>query len=386
MKTIESKVKNAILHDDVEVRTRAVEYFARSFSKDKTVMPLVIQVVERHGRQNAFDYIGVADDLAHTDETAKWLISELNCDPAAKGREVGNYFLHLDRLTANIDVELLQRYQSEIFESPLLSKESAEKIAQRIEMLSWDGAKSWKALEEYCEENRFVDYIGDMDVDRGYYIIEALARDADKYLDRVMEMLSDVNYDFIEDDPYSVMEPLLVRLAGELRLNDAVPYLVERLKIDADYLLEQCDEALVKIGTDEVILRLSTLFPNEEWFTRLYATEPFEHIHSELTIRKCLELLEIEKDRDIKTDLAIALLAQYTPEGIEPVRAMVKARAYSPTTSDLREDIIVMCMTIGETFPEFEKWWELTLKQRIKQKKMMEESEEAFRRDPAGTF
>ena len=51
MRLPESKIKEAILHPDADIRERAVRYFDDSFSRDVSVMPLVIEAVERYGRE-----------------------------------------------------------------------------------------------------------------------------------------------------------------------------------------------------------------------------------------------------------------------------------------------------------------------------------------------
>jgi hypothetical protein len=71
---LEDKIKEAILHPDVEIRDRAVSYFAKSFSTDPTIMPLVIQAVEAYGRENdAYRLMGLARDLPQSEDTISWV-------------------------------------------------------------------------------------------------------------------------------------------------------------------------------------------------------------------------------------------------------------------------------------------------------------------------
>src|SRR5689334_6536413 len=50
MRYPEDRIKEAILHPDIDIRDRAVLYFAKSFSTDTSIMPLVIKAVETYGR------------------------------------------------------------------------------------------------------------------------------------------------------------------------------------------------------------------------------------------------------------------------------------------------------------------------------------------------
>ena len=65
----EDIIKEAILHPDADIRCRATRYFARSFSSDTSIMPLVIKAVETSGRQNdAYRLIGLSRDLQQNEK------------------------------------------------------------------------------------------------------------------------------------------------------------------------------------------------------------------------------------------------------------------------------------------------------------------------------
>jgi len=74
----EDRIKEAILDTDLEIRQRAVRFFAKSFSTDTSVMPLVIKAVETFGRKDAYHLIGLSMDLPQTADTIDWIIDELN--------------------------------------------------------------------------------------------------------------------------------------------------------------------------------------------------------------------------------------------------------------------------------------------------------------------
>lgn len=79
MRYPEGKIKEAILHPDIDIRVRATRYFAKSFSPDLDVMPLVIRAVETYGRDNeTYRLVGTARDLAQSEDTIAWVIDELN--------------------------------------------------------------------------------------------------------------------------------------------------------------------------------------------------------------------------------------------------------------------------------------------------------------------
>ncbi len=56
MRLPEARIKETILHPEEEVRLSAIAYFSRSHSQDETVMPLVIQAVEKYGRETGLQH------------------------------------------------------------------------------------------------------------------------------------------------------------------------------------------------------------------------------------------------------------------------------------------------------------------------------------------
>ena len=70
------RVKEGILHADQDVRDAAANFFGKAFSSDPTVMPLVIQAIERCGFDDAFSTHSFLKNLVQTDETVSWLIRQ----------------------------------------------------------------------------------------------------------------------------------------------------------------------------------------------------------------------------------------------------------------------------------------------------------------------
>lgn len=58
MSLASAQIKAAILHPNREVRDAAVSYFSRSFSSDPTILPLVIEAIERFGWEHATSALG----------------------------------------------------------------------------------------------------------------------------------------------------------------------------------------------------------------------------------------------------------------------------------------------------------------------------------------
>lgn len=67
-----AKIKEAILSPSLDIRSRATRYFASGYSPDPDIMPLVIEAVEKFGREEAYHLIGSAVDLPQSEGTIAW--------------------------------------------------------------------------------------------------------------------------------------------------------------------------------------------------------------------------------------------------------------------------------------------------------------------------
>ena len=110
----ESQIKQAILHPEEEVCLTALTYFTESFSRDETIMPLVIEAVGKHGRQAAFRILRPADRLPQTPLTIQWLVNELRRDFNFEDVHDDNYRFAIAILLCEADPELLVGRHREI--------------------------------------------------------------------------------------------------------------------------------------------------------------------------------------------------------------------------------------------------------------------------------
>ncbi|MBM4066788.1 MAG: hypothetical protein FJ266_14310 [Planctomycetes bacterium] len=353
----ESKIKQSILNPESEVRYAAVEYFSKSFSNDKSTMPVVIDAVEKYGWEHSYSLIGRASDLPQTDETIHWVLNELSRDINKADMDQVNYLYNLGRVLAGADPGLLLQHKAEIMESCGLLADFKKNIMTRIDMLSWDGDVCWNALEDFCKINKTKQYINEVNIGYAFQIIEALSRDGEKYRDRIVSLLAEEIKDF-ENNPMRWMEPLVVALSGEMRLESAIPLIIEKLKIDSDFLAEQCTFALSRIGTDSVIEAVSKVFSDADSHFRSYASDVFRRIHSDLLVKRALEFLAKEEDYGIRTMLGMALLNNFAYDGLEAVRKLIISGTYDPFITDLQEDLIIACTIMEERITEYDEWKE----------------------------
>ena len=354
MRYPEDKIKEAILHPDIDIRDRAVSYFAKSFSTDTSIMPVVIKAVETYGRQNdTYRLIGASRDLPQTENTVAWVIDELNAEPTAT---LENYAYNLSMVLVEADPALLRPRESAILAARHFLPELREPFTERLRMASWDFATCWRKLEEFCEETKDEPNAGAINLAHAHRIVEALARYGQESEEKVCALLSQKVTDYTHN-PMMWLEPLVVRLAGQAHLDTTIPLIVAKLLEDGgDILNQECAEALTRIGTPAVLEAVAEAFPKAEQHFRIYASGPLESIHSDFAVEKCLQLLAQEKDHGIRTELAHALLCHFAPEGVEAARRLLLGRELDFEDKGLRSYLLETCTLTGERFPEYEEW------------------------------
>ena len=152
--------------------------------------------------------------------------------------------------------------------------------------------------------------------------------------------------------------------------------IVGKLLEDGGGLLnEECAEALTRIGTSDVLNAVAEAFPRAEHYFRLYATNPLEHIHSDLAVEKCLHLLGQEKEDDIRQNLAHALLCHFAYDGIEAARQLLVGRRLDFGSRGLRNYLLETCTLMDERFPEYDEWLASEKAEKVEHRKRVTELE-----------
>jgi hypothetical protein len=374
----EAKIKEAILHPDIEIRDRATSYFAKAFSSDHSIMPLVIKAVETYGRTNdTYRLIGASRDLPQCEDTVAWVIDELNDESCDKYE---NYAYNLSMVLVDADPAPLLPRESDILEARHFFPGLRTAVTERLRMLSWDKATCWQKLEEFCEEGKDKQYTNEVNQSYANLVVEALARYGQESEPKVREWLA-VKLDDHSNHPMKWLEPLVVRLAGQAQLESTIPLIVSKLLEDGgDVLNSECAEALTRIGTPPMLDAIAEAFPAAKRHFRIYATNPLEHIHSDLAVEISLKLVADEKDEQIRRDLAHALLCQFAQEGIEIARKLLIGRELDFDEKGLRNYLLETCTLTGERFPEYDEWMATEKAEKAEHWKRVKELED----DPAG--
>ena len=343
------QIKAAILHPDRIVRDVALYYFTDSFSQDHTIMPLVIQAVEAHDWNGAFEFYLAIKNLAQTEDSLLWLLRQLEQVADPKDEDEDDRRMDLSDIVADASLSVLQ-LDPDIAASTGLFDEDRQAIIERLELATADPVDCWRKLEDFCEANKKAEGDTDLDLPHAYRLVEAIGR-SQTCADRVLAVLSHELDDYTHTAAFW-LEPLAARAAGLMRLKEAVPLLIGKLRRYSDDVMDkECGDAFIRIGTDEVVEAICMDFHTAPWPYRLGVSRCLGHIHTDLAVSKSLYLLGHEEDSAIQDNLIASILGNFSPEGIEPAR-----QAIIRGSNDVRHPLVAVATLLGVTFPELEAW------------------------------
>lgn len=356
----ESKIREAILHPELEVRLTALEYFSRSFSEDPSIMPLVIQAVEEYGRDTAFRMLRNADSLVQTSPTIKWLVNELRRDYDAKDISHENYHFSIALILLDADPDLLVPQHREI--AALMPEMFQDAFDERLKFHFWSWDQCWAALLELGRATMSVDTITRDDDNKARRIVKALASHGEDQHALVLNLLRR-QYKREVRPLMEWMEAWVVELAGLMRIEKAIPLLLKKLDEGYDAVVDQLGKALVRIGTDSVIQAVNRVWPSATVDSKYSLCDPLEHIHGEVAAERSLAFLRRENDEDIQLCLGRCVLGHFDERGIEPVRhlVLVDEDEIDIEQLELRYSLVAAATVMGKTFPEYFAWHQVAI-------------------------
>jgi hypothetical protein len=246
----------------------------------------------------------------------------------------------------------LERHASEILNLDALDAEAKKTITERVAFQTLPPDELWFDLEDFCRRSDKLNEVP-ADLDYAWHLAEALGRHPEFSASQIIPTLSSKT-----DHSGKWIELFAVRLAGELKLLEAIPSIVALLQHGDDWIIEEGHRALVKIGGDPVVEQLARAYPSGSVDLRGSAASILENIHTDLSVETCLRLFETEEDHHIRCSLIQSLLMNFAADGIEPARHLILAMPLNPDILEVRSDLLTACKVMGEAFPEFDAWVE----------------------------
>jgi len=363
MKISESQIRAALLASDEEVRCRAVSWYSEAFSRDLSVMPIVLDSVRQYGPAASWRVMREAQWLVQTPATVDALVAALDrADDPSEVREENFRFaagLALCRAPVELIAERLVHISRCRSFPEVLTKPLEDRVLMRN--ANWDQAiaalvrlaeksyryRRWTRIDRLAADG-IIDLLAAFKESRGLGVLALLERRKNQ---RIVTWL----------------EPFIIRLAGRMELSSAIPRLLQRLEHDAapqrDDLALALVTTLARLGNDEVVDSLAAIWSTgHRWATdakhfRLLACEILERMRSE----RCSEFLKErlaygDEHPLVRIWLGHAHLAQFDPEAVSAVRRIIRETRSAGYASrvHLYYHLLAACRVMSETFPRFD--------------------------------
>jgi hypothetical protein len=360
MRTPESKIKQAILHPVDEIRETALRYFSDARLEDHTIMPLVIEAVERYGRDTAYNFLRDAERLPQTDATVDWLIGELRRDYDLDDVNQDNYRYAVAWILYKAPQPLLWKRLNEIFTAPAFPERLHEPFSERLNRFSWDWDRAWTALKYFGQDTMRRGTFTHNDIDWAAGIVEALARHRKKKAKTVLALL-EAEWSDEDDHLMNWLRPCFMDLAGEMRLEETVPLLMDYLGTEPDLdMSDSAATALQRIGGDIVVREIEARWWHaDDVEFRRSAACILAHIRSDFCIERSLAFFKAEEEPETQLILADALLSNFSEEAVDLVLKLIVEidnEQLQPDEWDLRYRLVAVCTIKGREFPLFDQW------------------------------
>lgn len=244
------------------------------------------------------------------------------------------------QLIANADTDLLISYRNEV--KPFIDEGQLKKIAK---------LPALKDEELFMELADIMFYLDTNDYDQVYFdhgkrVVQELVKKGEiKSWEVQIEEDELVGFDLV----YTVY------MAGEIREESVIPQLVSLFKNEEaeDLLLEEVANALVKIGTEQVVREVEkvALYGN----TYFYTLDVLGRIKSAEAEQALLRLFDQTADITAKTLISDYLCQQLSTDSIPQIEAFIE-EGYDENMLCLEESLYVNCVMNGIAHPKLPQW------------------------------
>jgi len=337
------RIKPFLIHADRYIRRAASDYFADQWSRDPDLIPLILDACERFGDEDDTRAISACHRFPLDEPALDRVLRHLS------GTDDPDSIYQLNRILVHAPGDRLAARQAEVAGHPKLLREILPQITLRCELAGWSGLRLWDELQAYARLSEDKKDAGG--IDHGYVgsLVDALARQDVPDDDTVCRLLRSL------EPEEGWLEILLVDLAGARRIAQAVPALVEKFRIDTDYLLERSKVALARIGDPEAVRLIRAAYPTAPEHFRHYTAGILGEIKHEASEGAILALLEGEEDPTFRTILCVGLCDLFSERGIGVVEQQI-ASGYDTWIASLEEHLLPVAEVLGIELPEAAEW------------------------------
>ena len=264
---------------------------------------------------------------------------------------------------------ILWKRLNDIFTAPAFPEQLREPFSERLDRFSWDWDRGWTALKYFGQDiMRRRGEVTQNDIAWAAGIVESLARHRKKA--KMVLALLKGQYGHEDPELMDWLRPCFVDLAGVMRLEEAVPLLMEFVGDEADLnMADSAANALQRIGGDAVVREIDARWhvadgdDAEDIEFRRSAACLLDHVRGDFCVERCLDFFQKEEDHETKLILADALLGNFSEEAVDLIwKFLVNLDEENPEERDLRYRLVAVATIMGRTFPFFDEWRKAALR------------------------
>jgi uncharacterized protein YchJ len=355
MRLSTAQIREGLFHPEIDVRSLVASHVSHADRDDPEVMLLAIEAIERFGWNDAFKHHYFMRELRQSDASVAWLLRSIELPDAPELDDlIDPRSVICAAILADAAPELLLKHESVIQETEALPDDTRIEIAERIELFQMPAEEIWLELDQLMARQTEDEWsIFEEEADLFDRLLDALKPHRDQFAARILAILND--RDRTSAEPWLCAATLL---AGRLRLEAAVPRLVEMLDIDDEGFQEDAPIALGEIGSEAVVRALAEAYPRASEEFRYSAAYLLEESPSDACLSVCLGLAEGELDVAIRGRLLISALMNFGTEAIEPARQFILSQPVDVDVLETRWHLLQVSRLLNQGFPEFESWLE----------------------------
>jgi SEC-C motif len=330
-------VKPFLLHEDPDVRDRATSYFSDTWSEDPELLPLVL---------DACDKFGFNENLRCLQDASHFVVSETSVSRVLEYlKQEQDLFTSdtLNELIVHAPGEILRTHLDAIDQTPRIKPGTLRRVRRRIEYMEWSADQICAELQAFSTRSE-EDNEGEVDLEYAADLIQALSRHNTPDVETLCRLIRKPEKEF------GWLQLFHIDLAGNRRLKEAVAPLVEQLHEDDDFLLENSQDALARIGDVEAIRLIRRDFAEAPFHFRLFAATVLGAIQDAEAESAILELLENEEDESIRVWLCSALCDQVSERCLEVVGREI-ASGVPLARQELSGSVLEVATMLGQELP-----------------------------------
>jgi hypothetical protein len=325
-----TKLITLLDHQEEAVRVRAVVGLETFFPEAEGVVSKILDSSKKYGLDNSTLLIGCLSSFLPTDNDLKHIVELLD---TLDTEDEAQLYIYEEFINA------IYEYPTDILErnlKVLLANENFEGIKNMLSSDKKVAAKTpevlWHTLLDLCNKEDTYEFTEE-EIDSAYIHI--------KYLSKFPKYVEEVFNDNIERDDLSYfLEEVLVELVGKSKLKTKALTIFDILNStsDEDNIHDICIEALIEIGTDEVVDLITKSFfaPNVNQFSFLSI---LGRIPTSASEEFCVKLLKGNYSSSLKTVAAISALTLFSKDSIPFVTSLIEKKEYDPEICNLYEEM-----------------------------------------------